>query len=642
MTTKKLPMLNVRADFTPNTINIEKRTVELCWTTGSKGLRYDWYNDTYYYEELEVTEGAIRLDRMRNGAPLLDCHRAYDNSSVIGIVESVRLEGGKGYCTVRFAEGDEYADEIWNKVRQGILRNVSVGYTVHKYERIAADPNSEDRRPTYRAVDWEPKEVSIVPIGFDSEATVRSAEQNIFPVEIIERGGDAAPNVTKEVPVMDENEIKARAAEEARLAAEKAAAAAVEAERKRSAEIRQAVRAARLDDATALDMIERGLTVDAARAEIIDNLAKRDESNETRSQNSVDFKFGGNQQRTRSAMASALLMRLGVEAKNEDAQQFRFMTLMDMARAALQGAGVNTYAMAPAELFKRAMTTSDLPNVFLDAMNKRLINAYKEAPQTFRALGRRTTANDFRTINAIRMSASPELLKKNENGEFQHGSWSDEKETYSLATYGRYTKLTREMLVNDDLNALDRWMTAFGAAAARLESKLVWTDMLLANPNMSDGNALFSAAHKNVGTAGAISTTTVGQLRNLMRKQVGMASEPLDIQPKFIVVGPDQETALNQFLSGEVYSATQDNVVPAALRNSLTPVVETRVTGNQFYLFADYNQIDTFEYCYLNGSDGVYTESEVDFLSGDLKIGARHDFAAKAIDWRGMARNAGQ
>lgn len=642
MTTKKLPMMNVRADFTPSTINIEKRTVELCWTTGSKGLRYDWYNDTYYYEELEVTEGAIRLDRMRNGAPLLDCHRAYDNSSVIGIVESVRLEGGKGYCTVRFAEGDEDADEIWNKVRQGILRNVSVGYTVHKYERIAADPNSEDRRPTYRAVDWEPKEVSIVPIGFDSEATVRSAEQNIFPVEIIERGGDAAPNVTKEVPVMDENEIKARAAEEARLAAEKAAAAAVEAERKRSAEIRQAVRAARLDDATALDMIERGLTVDAARAEIIDNLAKRDESNETRSQNSVDFKFGGNQQRTRSAMASALLMRLGVEAKNEDAQQFRFMTLMDMARAALQGAGVNTYAMAPAELFKRAMTTSDLPNVFLDAMNKRLINAYKEAPQTFRALGRRTTANDFRTINAIRMSASPELLKKNENGEFQHGSWSDEKETYSLATYGRYTKLTREMLVNDDLNALDRWMTAFGAAAARLESKLVWTDMLLANPNMSDGNALFSAAHKNVGTAGAISTTTVGQLRNLMRKQVGMASEPLDIQPKFIVVGPDQETALNQFLSGEVYSATQDNVVPAALRNSLTPVVETRVTGNQFYLFADYNQIDTFEYCYLNGSDGVYTESEVDFLSGDLKIGARHDFAAKAIDWRGMARNAGQ
>lgn len=642
MTQKKLPMMNVRADFTPNTINIEKRTVELCWTTGAKGLRYDWYNDTYYYEELDVSESSIRLDRMRNGAPLLDCHRAYDNSSVIGIVESVRLEGGKGYCTVRFAEGDEDADEIWNKVRQGILRNVSVGYTVHKYERIAADPNSEDRRPTYRAVDWEPKEVSIVPIGFDSEATVRSAEQNIFPVEIIERGEPAAPNVTKEVPVMDEKEIKARAAEEARLAAEKAAAAAVEAERKRSAEIRQAVRAARMDDATALDMIERGITVDAARAEIIDKLAARDESQETRSQNSVDFQFGGNQQRTNAAMASSILLRLGQNDNNADAEQFRFMQLQDLCRSALQRSGVNVFGMNPLEMVKRAMTTTDLPNILLDAMKKRLLNAYREQPQTFRALGRRTSTNDFKTINAIAMSAAPALLKKNENGEFQFGSFSDGKETYALATYGRQVKLTREMIINDDLNAFDRIVTAFGSSAGRLESKLVWTDMILANPAMADGVAVFHGTHKNLGTAGAISTTTVGEGRKLMRKQTGLAGEELDISPKFIVVGPDQETALNQFLSGELYAATQDGIVPSALRNSLTPVVENRITGNQWYMFADYNLIDTFEYCYLNGSDGVYVETETQFLTGDLTIGARHDFAAKVIDHRGMVKNNGQ
>jgi hypothetical protein len=642
MPQKNLPMLNVRADVAPSTINIEKRTVEVVWTTGAKGLRYDWYNDTRYYEELEVTDSAIRLDRMRNGAPLLDCHDQWSNRSVIGVVESVRIENGKGIAVVRFAENDEVADAIWNKVRQGILRNISVGYKVHKYERIAADPNAEDRTPTYRAIDWEPSEVSFVPIGFDAEAVVRSAEQNVFPVEIIERSGSTALNVTKEVPVMDEEEIKARAAEEAKRAAEQAAKLAVETERKRSAEIRQAVRAARMEDSLAMDLIERGVTVDQARAEIIDKLAAVDESKETRSQNGVDFQFGGNQSRTRSAMASALLARLGVQDKNEDAQQFRFMTLQDMCRSALQASGVNTYAMAPMDMVKRAMTTSDLPNVFLDAMNKRLLNAYREQPQTFRQLGRKTTANDFKSINAIRMSAAPELLKKNENGEFQHGTWSDQKETYALATYGRFTKLTREMLINDDLNALDRWMTAFGASAARLESKLIYTDMLLANPTMSDGVALFHATHGNLGTAGAISTATVGGLRTLLRKQKGLAGEELDIQPKYILAGPDQETALNQFLSGEIYSATQDGVAPAALRNSIVPIIENRVTGNQFFVFADYNQIDTFEYCYLNGSEGVYTESEVEFLSGDLKIGARHDFASKFIDWRGVARNNGQ
>ncbi len=638
MPEKNLPLLNVRAAFTPSTLNAEKRTVEVLWTTGEKGLRYDW-DVGRYYEELEVTENAMRLDRMRNGAPLLDCHNGWSNRAVIGVVESIRIENGQGFATVRFAEGDETADAIWNKVQQGILRSVSVGYRVHKYERIAADINSEDKTPTYRAIDWEPTEISFVPIGFDSAAQVRAHDQAaVFPVEIIERGGDAAPNVTKEVPVMDENEIKARAAEEARLAAQ----AAVEAERKRSAEIRQAVRAARMDDAMALDMIERGLTVDAARAEIIDKLAARDEQSETRSHNAVDFQFGGNEQRQRAAMSSSILQRLGANDNNADAEQFRFMNLMDLCRTALQRSGVNVYAMNPMEMVKRAMTTTDLPNILLDAMKKRLLNAYREQPQTFRNLGRRTSTNDFKTINAIAMSGAPALLKKNENGEFQFGSFSDGKETYALATYGRQVKLTREMIINDDLNAFDRIVTAFGSSAGRLESKLVWTDMILANPVMADGVAVFHGTHKNLGTAGAISTTTVGEARKLMRKQTGLAGEELDISPKFIVCGPDQETALNQFLTGEIYSATQDGTVPAALRNSLTPVVENRITGNQFYVFADYNLIDTFEYCYLNGSDGVYVETETQFLTGDLTIGARHDFAAKVIDYRGMVKNAGQ
>lgn len=656
----KTPMLSVRAAVSPSSIDKEKRTVELTWTTGASGLRSTWDGDRYY-EELEVSESAIRLERLRNGAPLLDAHNGWSNRTVIGVVESVRIENGEGIATVRFATGDEDVDKIWRKVEQGILRNVSVGYKVYKYERIPADPNDEDRTPTMRAVDWEPMEISIVPIAFDSKSQIRGDETpDSFETEVISRGVATTSTEKEEVPAMDPKdkkvaadkateENKERATEntdsrqEQPVDARAAATQAVADERQRVNLIQQAVRSARLESDFANELINEGVSIDQARAKIIDKLADADEqTGNTRSQNAIDINFGGNEQRTRSAMSGALIERVGLKNDNEDSKQYRHMRMMDMCRSMLQATGVNTFGMTETEIAKRAMTTSDLPNIFIDAMNKTLLQAYREQPQTFRNLGRRTTASDFKEINRIRMSAAPDLLPKGENGEFKHGAWSDGKESYALSTYGRTTSLTREMLINDDLAALARWMGAFGSAAARLESKLVWTDMILANVKMSDGKAIFHADHGNLGTAGAISTSTVGELRKLLRKQKGLQNEELDIQPRFIITGPDQETALNQFLSGEIYSNDQAGVVPQAMRNSLTPIVENRVTGNQFFLFADYNQIDTFEYCYLAGQEGVYLESEVEFLSGDLKIGARHDFAAKAIDWRGMAKNAGQ
>jgi hypothetical protein len=74
---------------------------------------------------------------------------------------------------------------------------------------------------------------------------------------------------------------------------------------------------------------------------------------------------------------------------------------------------------------------------------------------------------------------------------------------------------------------------------------------------------------------------------------------------------------------------------------SLMPVVEPRLTGNAWYLAADHNQVDTIEYCYLEGNQGVYIETREGFNIDGIEIKARHDFAAKAIDYRGLYKNAG-
>jgi len=152
----------------------DSRTVELTFSTGADVLRFDWETGRKFYERLSLDEKHLRMQRLNSGAPLLDSHSAYTLSSQIGVVERASVDGKKGVATVRFpkAEDDEAADRVFRKVRDKIIRNVSVGYRVHKFEEVG----QKNGIPVRLATDWEPYEISMVPIGADSGARVRSSK----------------------------------------------------------------------------------------------------------------------------------------------------------------------------------------------------------------------------------------------------------------------------------------------------------------------------------------------------------------------------------------------------------------------------------------------------------------------------------
>lgn len=188
--TRDIPALNLRASFRPGSMNAEKRTVDVVWTTGAKVLR--GFFDKFY-EELSLNPKHVRLERLNGGAPLLNAHDDSSLTSVIGVVEpgSARLGKSEGIATVRFAraEDDPAADVIYRKVVDGIIQNVSVGYRVHTFEKT---DNVENKIPTYRAVDWEPFEISFVPMGADAGAGARSTEAaRVTPCAFITTLADA-------------------------------------------------------------------------------------------------------------------------------------------------------------------------------------------------------------------------------------------------------------------------------------------------------------------------------------------------------------------------------------------------------------------------------------------------------------------
>lgn len=125
-------------------------------------------------ESLSFNQKHVRLDRLNSGAPLLDNHQWRFGSvadTVIGVVEKAWAANKKGHAIVRFSKGEK-ADRVLAMVKEGVLKNISVGYTVDKYEVTRAIEKGE--LDMYRAVDWEPHEISMVAVPADASAQVRS------------------------------------------------------------------------------------------------------------------------------------------------------------------------------------------------------------------------------------------------------------------------------------------------------------------------------------------------------------------------------------------------------------------------------------------------------------------------------------
>lgn len=148
-----------------------ENTVELVWTTGATVRRSDPWTGEEFDEVLSLEPGAVRLDRLNAGAPFLDTHNSSELGRVLGAVVpgSATVEGGRGLATVKLSRAPTDRDTV-QKIADGIIRNVSVGYFVHAFD-VTDDGEGV---PTHTATDWEPVEISAVPVPADAGAQIRS------------------------------------------------------------------------------------------------------------------------------------------------------------------------------------------------------------------------------------------------------------------------------------------------------------------------------------------------------------------------------------------------------------------------------------------------------------------------------------
>lgn len=647
-------------------------TASLVFTTGAPVLRFDWYRDRPYVERLVVEPGSIRLDRLQRGAPLLNTHNQWSLEAQLGVVENPAVANGEGTCDVTFSRRPSVAGYVQD-VQDRVIRNVSVGYARHRVEMIA--PAEEGGVWEYRVTDWEPMEVSLVPIPADLDSQVRSSsgpqtddgrQIRTFPCEFIEvrstpstpAVGSTAANPTEEgnrsMPDATNAQGGNTAAAPAAAPAASAAPAAAPAVDTRAADISDLCQRHGVSS-LAGEMIRNGTTLDAARGTVLEELARRDAASGGHQNTSIQ-RVRDEAETRMAGLQEALLHRVDPAAQlTDNGRQYRGMSLVELGRDMLERSGRNSRGMTRMEIAENMLQirsgmqgTSDFSVLLSNVASRRLRVAYEQAGSTYTRWARRApNASDFKSIDVVQMSGAPELLKTNEHGEFTYGTLKDAGESYKVVTHGRIVALTRQAIVNDDLRGFDRLITAFGDAAARLENRLVYSQVI-DNPTMGDGTALFHANHGNLAGAGSVlnDITKLGAGRKDMRKQKGLQGETLNIAPAYLLVPTDLEQIAYQFTSSNYQPTTpgEVNEFRQGGRTALEPIVEPLLDLNStsaWYLAANSNQVDTVEFCYLDGAEGPVIETKQGFEVDGVAIKCRLDFASKVIDWRGLRKATG-
>lgn len=181
-------------------VDEEARTVEMAFSSEEPYER--WFG----VEILDHSPQSVRLDRLNGGAALLVGH---DTRDQVGVVDSARVDADRrGRAKTRFSRSNR-GQEILQDVVDEIRTLVSVGYMIHKYtvEERTGLPD------LIRVTDWEPYEISIVPIPADVTVGVgRGLEipSGDSPEQFItEETAQRLLEVLKSIPETETKEVRA-------------------------------------------------------------------------------------------------------------------------------------------------------------------------------------------------------------------------------------------------------------------------------------------------------------------------------------------------------------------------------------------------------------------------------------------------
>lgn len=674
--------------------DLSGQTFERIWTLDRAGIDRDLrtipaalsseYPVRRYYgnEVLVHSADAINLERAADGLSMLWNH---NTDLPIGIVESIKLDtDGKLRGRLRFSNNSK-ASEVWNDVSDGFLKDISISYSVDKWEEEAGGD-------TVRVTRWTLLEASVVTVPADHTVGMNRSLTGVKPMTDETKPENSGTTETA-APIVDITKMR----REHVIAKKAGAAEAITAERQRIADLHELWELPLIPrndfyDGLRARAIDEGWSLEGARKILMDVLSGEAEpviepavqqdsirvaTHEGRLPPVVIPAKPGNQARNlgvvqmgqdaldkfREGCTQGLLIRSGMITKREDIQKAREggmigKSLNSLAGEYLRVIGESTLNLSDEAMAHRAyahrasgQTTSDFTNILANVASKSMLMGWDEAPETWQLWTRRGQLPDFKTAEISGISGFTGLDEVPEDGDITYGKFTDRKETIKLVQYAKKYRLSRQAIINDDLRHFTAVPRAMGRAANAKVGDVTYALLNGTGPTLNqDSIALWdTSTHKNyVAAATAPNVTTLGTATVAMALQKDPNStRVLNIRPRYLLVPVTLEATARTLMASQYDPAgSAGTLTPNPYNGRFEVVTDARLDGQTYgtaawYLLGDPNIYDTVEVAFLNGIAEPYMRENPDWAGQGVEYMVGVDFGVSALDFRAMHKYRG-
>ena len=294
-----------------------------------------------------------------------------------------------------------------------------------------------------------------------------------------------------------------------------------------------------------------------------------------------------------------------------------------------------------------SFSTINLPGILSNVANKTLLNAYRRIESAALQISHIATASDFKEMSHYQFEVGGSLQVVHQVGELEHVTLKETEYKNRIQTRGAIVALTRQMIVNDDLEAFLRIPQEFGRKAAQTLEYVTFTTLL------KNLNILFTTDNGN-STTKKLSISGLDVASKIFGEQKDKSGSFTLIQPSLLLVPPALAAVAKALNTSTTVNETTPTGKPSPVDNpwtgSFKPVVSPFMGGsftfdvdgenytgddNQWILLADPLDLAILQIAFLNGQRNPIIESgEMDFNTLGMAWRCYFDFGVGLLDPR--------
>ena len=308
---------------------------------------------------------------------------------------------------------------------------------------------------------------------------------------------------------------------------------------------------------------------------------------------------------------------------------------------------------------KEAHATTDFPKLLANSMNKKLLQKFKGVNSPWRQYTFKSDLADFKKASRVVMSELADLLPKVEGGEYKGVDQKENGYDIQLLTKGRTFDVTRETIINDDLNAIMQTPSRLGRAAARTLAKGV-VNQIEGDNFAYDGTRLFAQSHNNSSnvalTNDAAGIAALSAAMTAIEKSTDPDSgEKMGFTAKWLVVNPDLEDTAQRLVRARTFIpvSTSGGGTEIGKISRLEVLSEPFIDSTTaWYVMADPEDAPVIEIGFLDGKeepDLLMKRADTIQVAGggedrwgyefdDINFKVRYDFGLALAYYQGIYR----